>query len=210
VSDKIPCPYHTHTKAQAHTLSHTLTLTLSLSLPHTLCLTLSLTHTISAYSQAGPDSPHGGGRKGGGGGGGGRGGGSVSPDPRGGRGGQGGAPQGQERPASGGQARPGSSKRLGAREWSAISADSQVDTPFNPQPSPPRPPNPHPLSRNDLGGLHVETLIIHKLCFNQSDYTFPSVLLMNIALCSRFHRTKLMNYECFDVKFAGRAGLAAR
>ena len=33
---------------------------------------------------------------------------------------------------------------------------------------------------------HVETLIIHKLGFNQNHYTFTLILLMNIVMCRKF------------------------
>jgi len=34
---------------------------------------------------------------------------------------------------------------------------------------------------------HVETLIIHKLGFNQNYYTFALISLIKIVLCSEFH-----------------------
>ena len=43
----------------------------------------------------------------------------------------------------------------------------------------------HAASR--VGGFHLETLIIYKLGFNQNYYTFTSILLIKIVLCSNFH-----------------------
>jgi len=54
--------------------------------------------------------------------------------------------------------------------------------------------------------FHVETLIIHKLGFNQNYYTFALILLIKIVLCSKFPGTKFINYKLFEMKF-GEPGL---
>ena len=41
----------------------------------------------------------------------------------------------------------------------------------------------------------METLIIYKLGFNQNYQTSVLILLINIALCSKFHRTKFINLK---------------
>ena len=46
---------------------------------------------------------------------------------------------------------------------------------------------------------HMQTIILHKLGFNQNYYTVTSMLI-NIVLCGKFPWTKFTNYKCFDMK----------
>ena len=51
-------------------------------------------------------------------------------------------------------------------------------------------------ARDDRGGMgifHVETLKIYKLGFNQNYNKFALILLKNIVLRSKYHRTKFIN-----------------
>ena len=43
-------------------------------------------------------------------------------------------------------------------------------------------------------------MIIYELDFNQNYYTFTSIVLMKIVLCSNFSWPKFINYDCFDMK----------
>ena len=45
----------------------------------------------------------------------------------------------------------------------------------------------------------METFVIYKLGFNQNYYTFALILLTKIVLCSKFHWTKFIDYECFHM-----------
>ena len=47
---------------------------------------------------------------------------------------------------------------------------------------------------------HVEALIIHKLGVNQNFYTFASILLIKMVLCSKFYATKFINFKWFHMK----------
>ena len=42
---------------------------------------------------------------------------------------------------------------------------------------------------------------------NQSYYTFALIILIKIVLCSKFHCTKLIDFQCFHVKRAGACEL---
>jgi len=57
------------------------------------------------------------------------------------------------------------------------------------------------LSAHD--GFHMETLIIHKLGFNQNYYTFTLILRIKIFMCSKFPWTKFINYKCFVMRLGG-------
>ena len=48
--------------------------------------------------------------------------------------------------------------------------------------------------------FHEETLVIYKLGFNQNYCTFALILLIKIDTCSKFHRTKFMDYKCCHMK----------
>ena len=55
------------------------------------------------------------------------------------------------------------------------------------------------LSHAQLGGItrsHLETLVLCKLDFDQNNYTFPSILLIKIALCSKYLSTKFVKNKC--------------
>ena len=67
----------------------------------------------------------------------------------------------------------------------------------------------HPLfvsSPTYMRQSHVKTVIIYKLGFNQYYYTFTSILLIRILLCSKFSWTKFINYKCFGIKSCAAAG----
>jgi len=53
-----------------------------------------------------------------------------------------------------------------------------------------------PTKPHDFMGKHI----IYKLGFNQNYYTFALILLIKIILCSEFHWTKFINYECFHMR----------
>jgi len=57
-----------------------------------------------------------------------------------------------------------------------------------------RPPGP------GSGWSQMQILIIHKLGFNQNQYTFSLILLIKIVLCSRFRLTKVTDYKCFHLR----------
>jgi len=48
--------------------------------------------------------------------------------------------------------------------------------------------------------IHMQTLITYKRGFNQNYYTFTSIMLTKIVMCSKFHRTKFINYKCFHMR----------
>ena len=49
--------------------------------------------------------------------------------------------------------------------------------------------------------FHWQTLIICKLGSHQKYYTFTSILLTNVVLCSKFPSTNCINYKCLDMRF---------
>ena len=62
----------------------------------------------------------------------------------------------------------------------AYTARITLPYPIVPYPTLPYPP------QVERGRLHMQTLVIYKLGFNQNYYTFTSILLIKIVLCSKF------------------------
>ena len=46
---------------------------------------------------------------------------------------------------------------------------------------------------------HLQTLVIYKVGFNQNNYTFTSILLIEIVLCRTFSWAKFINHKCFHM-----------
>ena len=63
------------------------------------------------------------------------------------------------------------------------------------------------LATEGTGGFHCERLVNYKLGINQNNYMFTSKSLINIVLCSKFHRTK-SDYKCFHMRSVGLALMA--
>ena len=57
-----------------------------------------------------------------------------------------------------------------------------------------------------MSEFHVQTLIIHKLGFNQNFFTFTLILLIKIFLCSKFPGTKFIDLKCFELKLHSIGG----
>ena len=50
--------------------------------------------------------------------------------------------------------------------------------------------------------IYLHTLMIYEIGFNQDNYTFTLVLLINIVLCSKFPWTEFINYKCIVMRLA--------
>ena len=58
--------------------------------------------------------------------------------------------------------------------------------------------------------ISSEKNITCRVGVNQNHYTFALIFLIKITLCSKFHRTKLMNYKCFHAKLTKCLSAASR
>ena len=56
--------------------------------------------------------------------------------------------------------------------------------------------------KRERAGVSVISVIyiIYQLDFNQNYYTFASILLIKIVLCSKLHLIKSISYKCFQMR----------
>ena len=64
---------------------------------------------------------------------------------------------------------------------------------------------PIPIQGAKYPEFHMQKLAINDLGFDQNYHTFAVILLMKIVLCSKFHRSRFMNYKFAGVGDGGNA-----